>query len=140
MTNRRLAEVIARQQPLTMSSRETVQAACRQMWEQRVGAVLVINSRRQLSGIFTGRDAVRSLAEGRDPATTPLSTVMTRRPDTISPGCTALDALRAMRDGGYRHLPVVDDGRVCGIVSRGDFAGLELDLLETEDRVWERIG
>ena len=53
---------------------------------------------------------------------------------------TAIDALRAMGDGGFRHLPVVAEGNlVIGIVSRGDFRGLELDRFETETALWERI-
>ena len=44
-----------------------------------------------------------------------------------------------MHDCGYRHMPIVDGLRVVGIVSRGDFQGLELDLLEGETNLWERI-
>jgi CBS domain. len=45
-----------------------------------------------------------------------------------------------MCDGGYRHLPVVVDGKVVGIVSRSDFKGLELDHFEDDQNLWERIG
>ena len=109
------------------------------MWERRVGAVLVTDSRRFLTGIFTGRDAVRTLAEGRSAASTPLALVMTPEPQTIGPKATAIDALRAMNDGGFRHMPIVDDGHIVGIVSRGDFQGLELDRLEEETSLWEKI-
>lgn len=118
---------------------DTVAHACRCMWERRVGAVLVADAERHLAGIFTGRDAVRVLAEGRNAADTPLASVMTPQPDTIAPERTAIDALRAMSDGGYRHLPVVKDGRIVGIVSRGDFQGMEIDRLEEETGLWERI-
>lgn len=64
---------------------------------------------------------------------------MTAAPDTIAPDKRAIDALRAMSDGGYRHLPVVAGGKVIGIVSRGDFEGLELDSFEEETSLWERI-
>jgi len=138
MTNRCLAYIVKNQDPLVLPPEATVQHACRCMWERRVGAVLVTDAGR-LVGIFTGRDAVRTLAEGRVPAETPLSAVMTARPDAIAPEATAIDALRRMSDCGYRHLPIVDGDKVIGIVSRGDFKGLELDRLEDETCLWERI-
>ena len=140
MTNRNLAFIVKDQNPLIMAASETVQRACQQMWERRVGAVLVTGEKHRLVGIFTGRDAVRSLAECKDSAQTTLAVTMTPNPDTIAPERTAIDALRAMSDGGYRHLPIVADGKILGIVSRGDFKGLELDRLEDETHLWERIG
>ncbi|MEE8152202.1 MAG: CBS domain-containing protein [candidate division NC10 bacterium] len=68
-----------------------------------------------------------------------MSEVMTKDPDTISPEATALEALRLMEDGGYRHLPVVADGRLVSIVSRRDFFGAEKARLETETGLWERL-
>lgn len=79
------------------------------------------------------------LAEGKSAARTTLEEVMTREPDTMPSGKMAIDALRLMEDGRYRHLPIVDDGRVVGIVSRFDFNGIELDRLDEETGLWERI-
>jgi CBS domain-containing protein len=110
------------------------------MRERRVGAVLVTEADQRLLGIFTGRDAVyRVVAEGKSAARTKLAEVMTRDPDTMPPGKTAIEALRLMEDGRYRHLPIVEDGKVVGIVSRFDFSGLELDRLDEETGLWERI-
>jgi CBS domain-containing protein len=64
---------------------------------------------------------------------------MTRAPTTMAPGKTAIDALRLMEDGRYRHVPIVDAGKVVGILSRFDFSGLELDRLDEETGIWERI-
>jgi CBS domain-containing protein len=89
---------------------------------------------------YTGRDAVhRVLAEGKSAARTKLAGVMTRDPNTIPPGKTAIEALRLMEDGRYRHVPIVDNGKVVGIVSRFDFSGIELDRLNDETGLWERI-
>jgi len=137
MTNRKLADIVKEQKPLMLAAHETVQQACRCMWEHRTGSVLVIDDQRRLSGIFTGRDAVRTLAEGKDAAVTPLAQAMTPNPVRITPECRAIDALRAMRAGGFRHLPVVEDGKILGIVSRGDFMGMEIDRLEEETHLWE---
>jgi CBS domain-containing protein len=110
------------------------------MREYRVGAVLVTDSDHRVLGIFTARDAVhRVLAEGKSGARTKLAEVMTRDPVTMPPGDTAIEALRLMEDGRYRHVPIVDDGKVVGIVSRFDFNGIELDRLDEETGLWERI-
>ena len=101
---------------------------------------LVTEGDHRLLGIFTGRDAVhRVLAEGKSAARTKLAEVMTPEPNTMPPGKTAIEALRLMEDGRYRHVPVVDGGRVVGIVSRFDFSGIELDRLDEETGLWERI-
>ena len=140
MTNRRMSEIVRHQDPLTLPPDATVRLACQRMRERRVGAVLVTDGDRRLVGIFTGRDAVcRVLAEGRSPADTKLIEVMTPEPDTMPPGRTAIDALRLMQDGGYRHVPIVERGRVAGVVSHGDFRGLEQARLDEETGLWERI-
>jgi CBS domain-containing protein len=140
MTIRQIAELVSHQDPLTLPPNATVKEACECMRSRRVGAVLVADKHRHLKGIFTGRDAVcRVLAEGRSPQDTVLGDVMTAGPDTVPPGKTAIEALRLMQDGGYRHLPVVDGGKVVGIISRGDFRGLEQARLDEETGFWERI-
>ena len=140
MTNRNLALIIKDQNPLVMSQSDSVQHACQHMAKRGVGAVLVTDARHRLAGIFTGRDAVRMLAHGQPAADTKLAAVMTRDPHAIGPECTAIEALRKMSDGGFRHLPIVVNEKILGIVSRGDFKGLELDRLEEETHLWERIG
>jgi CBS domain-containing protein len=137
--NREMAEIIRNQKPLTMRPTATVQEACKHMHERRYGAVLVTNSKGELVGIFTGRDAVRVLAEGKDAKTTHLRQVMTKELHCLPPRHTAIDALRLMRDGGFRHVPVIHEGLVIGIVSRGDFRGLEQDRLDEETGIWEQL-
>jgi CBS domain-containing protein len=110
------------------------------MRDRRIGAVLVTEGDQRLLGIFTGRDAVhRVLAQGKSAARTKLAEVMTSDPATIPPGRTAIEALRLMENGRYRHVPITDEGKVVGIVSRFDFSGIELDRLDEETGLWERI-
>jgi len=137
MTNRAIADIVKDQKPLVLAAQETVQKACECMWERRTGSVLVVDEQQCLSGIFTGRDAVHTLAEGKDAAVTTLAQAMTANPTTIAPESRAIDALRAMNDGGFRHLPVVESGRIWGIVSRGDFKGMEIDRLDEETHISE---
>jgi CBS domain-containing protein len=127
MSNRKLAYIVKDQKPLVLGLSETVQQACRLMWERRAGSVLIVDSDQRLSGIFTGRDAVRFLAKGRHAATTRVADAMTPNPVTIKPGNNAIDALKAMHDGGFRHVPVIENGTIKGVVSRGDFEGMEFE-------------
>ena len=137
---RKMSDIIRDQDPLVLTPDATVREACRRMRDRRVGAVLVSEADGRLVGIFTGRDAVhRVLAEGKSAGDTALADVMTRDPDAMPPGRTAIEALRLMEGGRYRHVPIVDDGKVVGIVSRFDFSGLELDRLDEETGLWERL-
>ena len=109
------------------------------MWECRTGSVLVVDHKQCLTGIFTGRDAVRSLAEGKNAEEATLGQAMTPNPITITPDNRAIDALREMCNRGFRHLPVVGSGRIWGVVSRSDFLGTEIDRLDDENHLWECI-
>jgi CBS domain-containing protein len=140
MTNRRMEEIIRNQRPATLPGSATVREACAMMHKRKIGAVLVTNAKGGLAGIFTGRDLVKFVAAGKDPGSVMLRAVMTKNPHTMPPGRTAIEALRLMYDGGFRHIPVVNEGVIVGIVSRGDFRGLEHDRLDVETGYWERIG
>jgi len=137
---RQMSDIVRNQNPVTMLPTATVRAACERMRERKVGAVLIADQERHLLGIFTGRDAIgRVLAEGKNPEKTQLAEVMTPNPATIAPARSAIDALRLMFDVGCRHIPIVEDGRVVGVVSRADFRGIEVDRLDEETGLWERI-
>jgi CBS domain-containing protein len=137
---RRLSDIICNQNPLVMPRAATVKAACQAMAEIGAGSVLVADEAGGLVGIFTGRDAVgRVLAAGKDAVSTPLAEVMTARPVTMAPDKTAIDALHLMWNGGFRHVPLVDQGRIVGVVSRGDFVADEHQRLEEERELWEHM-
>jgi len=138
MNIRSVADIVRRQNPVTLPASATVQQACRLMRDHRIGAILVTAPDGKLTGLFTGRDAVgRVVAEALDPAHTLLGAVMTKDPDRLGPRANAMDALRMMQDGGYRHMPIEDNGRLLGIVSLGDFNGLERSRLDIETGFWE---
>ena len=139
MTNRKLAYIVKDQKPLVLGLNETVQHACRLMGERRAGSVLIVDTEVRLRGIFTGRDAVRLLAKGSHVATTHLGQAMTPNPVTIALESRAIDALKAMNDGGFRHVPVTENGRISGIVSRGDFKGMEFDEFNWDGSPKQRV-
>lgn len=137
---RKLSAIICDQNPLIMPEMTKVDVACQQMSARRAGSVLVTDKTGALVGIFTGRDAVCSvLAKGKGASKTPLSEVMTRNPKIMAPDKTALDALRLMWDGGFRHVPLVDGNKIVACVSRGDFRGEELGLHDDERQLWEHM-
>jgi CBS domain-containing protein len=138
--NREMGEIIRNREPVCLPPDASVRQACEVMHQRRIGAILVTGPDGRLVGIFTGRDLVGCIAAGMDMQATVLNDVMTRDPETMPPRSTAVDALRLMQDGGFRHVPVVEHGRPVGIVSRGDFRGLEHDRLDQETGLWERIG
>src|SRR4051812_1934762 len=105
---RRLSDIVLEQRPLLLTKDAPVIEACRRMRELHAGSVVVVDDDGRLSGILTGRDVVgRVVAAGRDASTTRLADVMTPDPVSISPEQTAVDALRLMWDGGFRHVPLV---------------------------------
>jgi CBS domain-containing protein len=133
---RTFSAVTLEHRPIIVSDNTSVTEACNQMRDRRAGAALVVTRESgRLVGIFTGRDAVcRVLAQRRDPSTTCLADVMTPNPVTMPPGQTAAEALKLMSAGGFRHVPLVKNDRVVGVVSRGDFhdAGQSQDEEERE--------
>jgi CBS domain-containing protein len=98
----------------------TVAAAVKEMDRHKVGATLVMDGG-QLVGIFTERDVLsRVVAAGLDPATTPMERVMTRNPITVSSTTTIEDVMALFTTKRFRHLPVVDEDRLVGLISIGD--------------------
>jgi CBS domain-containing protein len=141
MPERPIRTLIDRQRTLVAPAKTTVADAARMMQENHVGAMMVVDSHGNLSGIFTERDALfRVLATSRDPATTRLSGVMTRHPQTIGPDKPVGHALHMMYEGGFRHVPVVENGRPIGMVSARDALGPELKEFESDVARRERIG
>ncbi len=117
-------EIVRSMQPVMLPAKATVMMAARHMRSHSVSAVLVTEGDAKLVGIFTERDAIsRVLAEGRDAVATTLAEVMTDNPDTISPEAGVDEIVRLMQAAQCRHLPIVQDGKVIGMVSRGRFRG-----------------
>jgi len=111
---------------------ESVRAGAQRMQARNVGALIVVNPGYEPVGIVTDRDlAVRVLAEGLDPSQALIGDVMTRSPTCASCEATIEEALRIMRKGSFRRLPVVDRaGKLSGLVCLDDI----LDLLSQEFR------
>ena len=126
MPYRPIRSIIKDQKILTGSTTMTVVKAARLMQENQRGALMIVEEG-GLVGIFTERDALfRVIANERDAQTTRLEEVMTRNVQTIHPDKPLGHALHIMYEGGFRHVPVVDNGQPVGIVSARDALGPEL--------------
>ena len=128
MFGQKIGSLIERKALLTAPPETTVSKAARLMAGRKVGAVMVVEQQK-LIGIFTERDVViRVIAQGRDVLTTPLAEVMTSNPITVAPDKSFGYALLVMHENGFRHLPVMEDGKLVGIVSARN--ALDPDLEE----------
>jgi CBS domain-containing protein len=106
---------------ITVDASTTVAEAATIMGEKHVGSALVCDGD-SLKGIFTERDIVRALAEQFDAAGHPVSHWMTRNPQSIGPDAPVTEALDRMLSGGFRHLPVIEDEKLIGLVSMRDLS------------------
>jgi CBS domain-containing protein len=103
-------------QPLAATVSDSIGQVMQLLRAQRTGAMLVCDGEK-LVGIFTERDALKLMAQGAD-LSKPVSQVMSRDPATIPSNATVGQAIGVMAEGGYRHLPIVDDsGRPTGVVA-----------------------
>jgi CBS domain-containing protein len=128
MFGQKIGSLIERKKLLTAPPDTTVSMAAKLMAGRKVGAVMVVADQK-LVGIFTERDAVnRVIAQDLDVQTTPLAEVMTADPVTVGPDKSFGYALLMMHENGFRHLPVMEDGKLVGIVSARN--ALDPDLEE----------
>jgi CBS domain-containing protein len=101
--------------------------------ERRIGAALVLGVDRRIVGIVSERDIVRALGEcGTAALDDPVSRIMTRRVSTCTEGETISAIMERMTEGKFRHVPVVDQGRVVGIISIGDVVKHRLHEMECD--------
>lgn len=132
MPSRKISEVVNGQTMVTADKTLSVLGACQKMAAARVGAIMVMEQDK-LIGLFTERDVlVRVVASGIDPAKTALADVMTANLQTITPDQPLGHAMHLMFDGGFRHVPVVDNGRPVGMISARDALGMEMVAFEEE--------
>lgn len=101
----------------------SLRAAAERMWSQQTGSLLIVEDE-HLVGIITERDILHAVARGTDVDGTAVKDAMTSDPFTVTPDTPLRDAAREMAVRWIRHLPVVDDGRIAGVVSQRDVTGI----------------
>ena len=116
----------------TATPNDTVSAICALLHSRRVGAMVILDGE-DVAGIVSERDMVRALAEGGSAALSqPVSAFMTRDVIFASPAESVDTLLEQMTDRRIRHLPVVEKGRLLGIVSIGDLVKYKISEVEAE--------
>jgi CBS domain-containing protein len=118
---------------ITMPADALVADAVRTLNEQRIGSIVITNRRGDIDGILSERDIVHALAErGPTLLDARAADLMTRHVFTCTPETSLEELMRQMTRRRIRHLPVLEDGRLCGIISIGDVVKHRLMELETE--------
>jgi CBS domain-containing protein len=118
---------------ITVRPDDTVERLVAVLADRRIGAAVVSRDGRSIDGIASERDVVRALAQrGPSVLAEPVTAVHTAEVRSIDPQASLEELMRLMTEHRIRHLPVVDDGRLCGIVSIGDVVKNRIDELETE--------
>jgi CBS domain-containing protein len=118
---------------LTIDPTANVAAAVRMLADRRIGSLVVTGADRRVIGIVSERDVVQCVAvHGSAALDLPLTEVMTRRVETCSPADTISSIMERMTAGKFRHVPVVEQGRLTGIVSIGDVVKHRLQEMEQE--------
>ena len=126
---------------LRIRPEEPVGVAARMLAQYNIGALPVCGYDGSLKGLVTDRDIVtRCLAAGRDPAKTQVSQVMTARVVTARPDMEVSLASHLMGREQVRRLPIVENGRLCGMVSLGDLAGREETVIDASDALSDISG
>ena len=118
---------------VTIEPTATLAQAAQLLAERRIGAALVLGIEGRVAGILSERDIVRALAErGGSVLAERVDQVMTRKVFTCSEADTVAQIMEQMTAGKFRHVPVVDDGRLSGIISIGDVVKHRLHEIESE--------
>jgi CBS domain-containing protein len=132
MYGQTIRAVMEKRKLVTASPETTVSEAAKLMAKKKIGALMVVDDQ-GLVGMFTERDAVfRVIARGRDSATTRLAEVMTTAPKTVGPDKSLGYALLMMHENGFRHVPVIENGKLIGVVSARDALNPDLEEFVAE--------
>jgi CBS domain-containing protein len=117
----------------TIEPTASVAAAVKLLTRHRIGAVVVTGAEHRVIGIVSERDVVRAFeAHGPAALELPLTEVMTRRVETCTTSDTISSIMERMTAGKFRHVPVVEQGRLAGIISIGDVVKHRLEEMEQE--------
>jgi CBS domain-containing protein len=126
-----IPDIVSDQTICAMPEAGIAAEAARLMMGFDIGAIVVVDDTGKLTGIVTERDIARRVVAARlDPEKTTVGQIMSRNPDTLAPGDSPLNALELMWVRSFRHLPVVENNRVVGMVSIRDLYEVMKLILE----------
>lgn len=118
---------------VTIRPEMTISEACDLLSQHRIGAVVASRDKETIDGILSERDIVRALArDGASALDRPVSYYMTRTVETVTVANTVAEVMERMTAGRFRHMPIVEDGRLIGLVSIGDIVKHRIAAAESE--------
>ncbi|HVT04002.1 MAG TPA: CBS domain-containing protein [Thermoanaerobaculia bacterium] len=118
---KQICDVLADKPLVFVAPSDTIRQTARKMTQNNIGAVAVLDDENHLTGIFTERDLMtRVVAESRDPDTLTVGEVMTKKIVVGTSKDSVSASVQKMHDVGCRHLPIVDDGKLVGMISLRD--------------------
>jgi CBS domain-containing protein len=125
----------------TIEPTATIQAAVKALTVHRIGALIVTGAEQRVIGIVSERDIVHVLAvRGKEALDLPLTEIMTRRVETCNASDTISSIMERMTAGKFRHIPVVEQGRLAGIISIGDVVKYRLhEMAQEQDALRDYI-
>ena len=126
---------------VTINPTASLANAAKTLSKRGIGALIITGADRQVDGILSERDIVRALAErGSSALEEPVGQVMTRKVMTCSERDTVCEIMERMTAGKFRHVPVVEQGRLAGIISIGDVVKARLgELVQEQDALRDYI-
>jgi CBS domain-containing protein len=133
----RVSEIMTNAAVLDQSD-DTLAEAARKMWKQQTGSLLVMEGD-DLVGIITERDVLKAVATGLKLEEARIAEVMTKDVVTVGPGTSLREAAKIMADRWIRHLPVVDGGKLVGVLSQRDLAGVLAGALNEPDALQQLV-
>jgi len=117
---------------ITVRPDQSLSEAIALLSKHNIGALVVVDAAGKPAGILSERDIVRNAAKSKDLFSAPISQVMTKDVVTGSPHDDLRSVLRTMTDRRFRHLPILDEGRLVGIISIGDAVKAQLNEYQGE--------
>jgi len=133
----KLSEIMTKA-TVTDAADDSLAEAAARMWNAQTGSLLVMEGE-NLLGIVTERDLLRAIAHGQDPTTVPLKDVMRTDVITALPQMTLKDAANLMATKWIRHLPIVENGKVVGIISQRDLTGVLAQALHEPEALHQLV-
>ncbi len=119
---------------ISVATTDKISAAAELLSEMRIGAVIVRDAGNEIDGILSERDIVRALGRSGSGCLTDLvSSLMTSNVKSCTPTDTTQQVMQTMSDGRFRHMPVMEDGKLVGVISIGDVVAARIKEVQFEN-------
>ena len=130
----RLVKTLAKRDCITINQKDSIQKASSVMSEKNIGCLPVVDNNGQLVGIISERDIARKTSKSDFSPNIEIENIMTKNVVTCDSNASAFDLLEVMSDKKIRHIPIVDNNKLLGIISIGDVVNRIIDRYKEENK------